>query len=202
MITRERPTMIVKTGHTVRSRGEIDPERGEKPRSAWRMSRILKSSNKSRDLSGWGGRSAGSERSRGFVVRRREPLPETRGSRCGLLAAGATGRPRHRLGEHAGSKKRPVSPRPGYSDAQVLSQLSTGPRPGPMQEESQMGMITKDHRELIEEVGLCYVASTSADGVPNVSPKGSIAVLDDDHLVFAEIMSPHTRQNLEENPRV
>ncbi len=65
-----------------------------------------------------------------------------------------------------------------------------------------MGRITEDHRNLIEEVGLCYVASASADGVPNVSPKGSNAVLDEDHLGFAEIMSPHTRQNLEENPRV
>ena len=65
-----------------------------------------------------------------------------------------------------------------------------------------MGMITEDHRKLIEEMGLCYVASASAEGVPNVSPKGSIAVLDDDHLVFADIMSPHTRQNLLENPRV
>ncbi len=65
-----------------------------------------------------------------------------------------------------------------------------------------MGIITQDHRDLIEEMGLCYVASVSADGTPNVSPKGSIAVLDDDHLVFAEIMSPHTRQNLQENARV
>ena len=65
-----------------------------------------------------------------------------------------------------------------------------------------MGMITEDHRKLIEEVGLCYVASASADGTPNVSPKGTIAVVDDDRLAFAEIMSPHTRQNLEKNPRV
>ena len=65
-----------------------------------------------------------------------------------------------------------------------------------------MAIITEDHRKLIEEVGLCYVASASSDGTPNVSPKGSIAVLDDDHLVFAEIMSPHTSENLQENPRV
>ncbi len=65
-----------------------------------------------------------------------------------------------------------------------------------------MGIISEDHRNLIEEVGLCYVASASGDGTPNVSPKGSIAVLDDDHLVFAEIMSPHTRANLQENPRI
>ncbi|MBW2281411.1 MAG: pyridoxamine 5'-phosphate oxidase family protein [Deltaproteobacteria bacterium] len=65
-----------------------------------------------------------------------------------------------------------------------------------------MGIITEEHRNLIEEVGLCYVASATTDGAPNVSPKGSIAVLDEDHLVFAEIMSPHTRDNLQQNPQV
>jgi len=65
-----------------------------------------------------------------------------------------------------------------------------------------MGMITEEHRNLIEEVGLCYVATASADGLPNVSPKGSITVLDDEHLAFADIMSPGTRKNLAENPRV
>ena len=65
-----------------------------------------------------------------------------------------------------------------------------------------MAKITQDHRDLIEEVGLCYAASAAADGTPNVSPKGSIAVVDDDHLAFAHIMSPHTRDNLAENPKV
>ncbi|MCP4962895.1 MAG: pyridoxamine 5'-phosphate oxidase family protein [Actinomycetia bacterium] len=65
-----------------------------------------------------------------------------------------------------------------------------------------MGKITQAHRDLIEEVGLCYAASSSSDGMPNVSPKGSIMVVDDDHIAFADIMSPHTRKNLEENPRV
>ncbi len=65
-----------------------------------------------------------------------------------------------------------------------------------------MGKITQAHRDLIKEVGLCYAASAASDGTPNVSPKGSIAVVDDDHIAFAEIMSPHTRENLQENPRV
>ncbi len=65
-----------------------------------------------------------------------------------------------------------------------------------------MGKIEQSHRQLIEEVGLCYVATASSDGVPNVSPKGSIAVLDDDHLIFADIMSPGTRKNLHENPQL
>ncbi len=65
-----------------------------------------------------------------------------------------------------------------------------------------MGKIEQSHRQLIEEVGLCYVATASSDGVPNVSPKGSIAVLDDDHLIFADIMSPGTRKNLQANPQL
>jgi|TARA_Y100000310_G_C20658252_1_gene803196 hypothetical protein len=65
-----------------------------------------------------------------------------------------------------------------------------------------MGMIEDAHKSLIEDVGLCFVATATTDGVPNVSPKGSIMVLDDDHLAFADIMSPGTRSNLEQNNRV
>ncbi len=65
-----------------------------------------------------------------------------------------------------------------------------------------MGMIEDAHKSLIAEVGLCYVATASNDGQPNVSPKGSILVLDDDHLAFADIMSPGSRANLEDNKRV
>ncbi len=65
-----------------------------------------------------------------------------------------------------------------------------------------MGMIEDAHKSLIEEVGLCFVATASSDGEPNVSPKGSILVFDDDHLAFAEIMSPGSRANLEQNERV
>ena len=65
-----------------------------------------------------------------------------------------------------------------------------------------MGISEDAHRSLIAEVGLCYVATASSDGEPNVSPKGSIMVLDDDHLAFADIMSPGSRANLEQNARV
>jgi predicted pyridoxine 5'-phosphate oxidase superfamily flavin-nucleotide-binding protein len=65
-----------------------------------------------------------------------------------------------------------------------------------------MATITEEHRALIKEVGLCYVATSSAAGAPNVSPKGSIIALDDDHLAFADIMSPRTRKNLQENAKV
>jgi predicted pyridoxine 5'-phosphate oxidase superfamily flavin-nucleotide-binding protein len=40
------------------------------------------------------------------------------------------------------------------------------------------------------------------DGTPNLSPKGTTAVWDDDHLVFADIRSPQSVQNIEHNPSV
>jgi hypothetical protein len=65
-----------------------------------------------------------------------------------------------------------------------------------------MGIIEDAHKDLIKEVALCYVATASSDGTPNVSPKGSILVLDDDHLAFADILSPGTRANLQQNQRI
>ncbi len=47
-----------------------------------------------------------------------------------------------------------------------------------------------------------WVATAAKDGTPNVSIKGSLRVLDDEHLVFADIFSMKTRKNLLENPRV
>ncbi len=47
-----------------------------------------------------------------------------------------------------------------------------------------------------------WVATASADGMPNVAIKGSLRVLDDDHLVFADLFSLKTRKNLEENPKI
>jgi len=47
-----------------------------------------------------------------------------------------------------------------------------------------------------------WVATASRDGVPNVSIKGSLRLLDDEHLVFADLFSLKTRKNLSENPKV
>ena len=49
---------------------------------------------------------------------------------------------------------------------------------------------------------LGYVASISKDGTPNLSPKGTIAVIDESTLVFADIRSPQTIRNLQDNPSV
>ena len=65
-----------------------------------------------------------------------------------------------------------------------------------------MSALTKEMMDLIQSEHLVYAATSSKDGVPNVSPKGSIAVVDDKRVVFAEIASPHTIQNLKENPNI
>ena len=49
---------------------------------------------------------------------------------------------------------------------------------------------------------LGYVATVSPDGTPNLSPKGTIAILDDSRLVFANIRSPKTIENLTKNPSI
>ena len=47
-----------------------------------------------------------------------------------------------------------------------------------------------------------WVATASRDGMPNVAVKGSLQVLDGQHLLFADLFSLKTRKNLEENPQI
>jgi predicted pyridoxine 5'-phosphate oxidase superfamily flavin-nucleotide-binding protein len=63
-----------------------------------------------------------------------------------------------------------------------------------------MGLLTDEMKRMVAELKLCYVATVTPDGKPNLSPKGSLRVLDDDHLAFADIMSPQTMRNLASNP--
>jgi len=63
-----------------------------------------------------------------------------------------------------------------------------------------MGLLTNEIKSLIEQQKLGYVATVSPDNTPNLSPKGTISVWDDEHLVFADIKSPKTMANLEKNP--
>ncbi len=57
-------------------------------------------------------------------------------------------------------------------------------------------------RNLVNFQKLGYVATVSPDGTPNLSPKGTIAILDDSRLVFANIRSPKTIENLTKNPSI
>ena len=63
-----------------------------------------------------------------------------------------------------------------------------------------MGVITPDMRAVIQAAHLCFAATVTPDGRPNLSPKGTIRVWDDDHIFFLDIFSPGTRANLQINP--
>ena len=62
-----------------------------------------------------------------------------------------------------------------------------------------MGLFTNEIKNIIEQQKLGYVATVSPDNTPNLSPKGTISVWDEEHLVFADIKSPKTMANLEKN---
>ena len=57
-------------------------------------------------------------------------------------------------------------------------------------------------RRIIEEQRLCFAATTCEDGTANLSPKGTVTVLDDDHLMFADLASPQTVRNLRTNASI
>ena len=60
--------------------------------------------------------------------------------------------------------------------------------------------LTADMKRVIGEQKLGFVATVNADGTPNLSPKGTMQVLDDEHIVFADIRSPGTMANIARNP--
>ena len=63
-------------------------------------------------------------------------------------------------------------------------------------------MLTPDMKRIVEEQRLGFVATADAAGMPNVSPKGTFAVLDDTTLAFCDLRSPNTIRNLRTNPRI
>ncbi len=65
-----------------------------------------------------------------------------------------------------------------------------------------MAIITDDMRRIVQATRLCFAATVDDDGTPNLSPKSSLMVYDDDHLVFANIASPNTVRNLRRNPAI
>nr|WP_300047085.1 pyridoxamine 5'-phosphate oxidase family protein [uncultured Nocardioides sp.] len=65
-----------------------------------------------------------------------------------------------------------------------------------------MTTIDQDMRDIVSSAKLCFAATICADGSPNLSPKGSLRVYDDEHLVFMDIDSPNTVANLRRDPRI
>ena len=65
-----------------------------------------------------------------------------------------------------------------------------------------MVVITKEIKNFVNFQKLGYVATVSSDNTPNLSPKGTIMILDQSHLAFADINSPKTVENLKHNPSI
>jgi predicted pyridoxine 5'-phosphate oxidase superfamily flavin-nucleotide-binding protein len=65
-----------------------------------------------------------------------------------------------------------------------------------------MTKLTQEMKDLIETQKVSFVATADKNGKVNVSPKGSIYVVDDQTLAFADLYSRKTRENLRVNSHV
>ena len=64
-----------------------------------------------------------------------------------------------------------------------------------------MAKIPKEVQEFLKGK-MAWVATAASDGMPNTTPKGSVRVIDDEHVIFADLFSRKTRENLRANPKV
>ena len=62
--------------------------------------------------------------------------------------------------------------------------------------------LSADMQRIVLEQRLGFVATVTRDGRPSLSPKGTTIVLDESRLMFADIASPGTVENLRHNPNV
>ncbi|HET9746861.1 MAG TPA: pyridoxamine 5'-phosphate oxidase family protein [Chitinophagaceae bacterium] len=65
-----------------------------------------------------------------------------------------------------------------------------------------MGLLTAEIKDFVTKTKLGFIATVCPDGTPNLSPKGTTIVWDEDHLAFADIHSPGTVKNLLDNPAI
>ena len=64
-------------------------------------------------------------------------------------------------------------------------------------------MINKEEiRHFIDRSVLCWLATASEDGIPNVSPKEVFDFFGEDEIIIANIASPKSLQNINQNENV
>jgi len=61
-----------------------------------------------------------------------------------------------------------------------------------------MGILTQEMKNFVNKQRMGFVATVSPDNSPNLSPKGTTVVYNDEHLIFTGIRSEHTLSNLEQ----
>jgi hypothetical protein len=64
-----------------------------------------------------------------------------------------------------------------------------------------MAKLTKEMKTMFEQQ-LSVIATATKDGTPNIGPKGSMYVFDDETLAYAEGTGQKTLKNLQQNPKV
>ena len=55
-----------------------------------------------------------------------------------------------------------------------------------------MAKLDADMQSLVRRTILCFAATINGDGSPNLSPKSTLIVHDDDHLLFSNMASTRT----------
>ena len=63
-------------------------------------------------------------------------------------------------------------------------------------------MLTPEVKKYINQSVLCWLATASAENVPNVSPKEIFTHLGESHIIIANIASPQTVKNILQNAQV
>jgi len=64
-----------------------------------------------------------------------------------------------------------------------------------------MARIPREVQEFLKGK-MAWVATAASDGMPNTTPKGSVRVIDEEHVIFADLFSRKTRENLRANPKI
>lgn len=62
-------------------------------------------------------------------------------------------------------------------------------------------ILDQDILRLLEQSVLCWLATSSAAGQPNVSPKEIFLPYKNDSIIIANVMSPRSAKNLKANPK-
>ena len=64
-----------------------------------------------------------------------------------------------------------------------------------------MAKLTEEMKDFVKGKW-AFVATINPEGLPNLGPKASFTVFDDEHIGWKESTGKHTYENLKENPNV
>ncbi len=68
--------------------------------------------------------------------------------------------------------------------------------------ETNKNMLTTEIKKYIDQSVLCWLATSSLDNIPNVSPKEIFTYYKSDSIIIANISSPQTVKNIKQNHNV